>query len=137
MHKRVSILLVVLCLAGPLYADPIPAHTDSLFSPHDFPSLGRVTVSSGQTITFYTGTASNAPYVDGAGFSMEPGSVGESKNGKVQLAVFSFSELELESGSTVVVTGDMGLVLCSLNNIVIDTDLSVSGENGSINHLRH
>ena len=68
---------------------------------------------------------------------MEPGSVGESKNGKVQLAVFSFSELELESGSTVVVTGDMGLVLCSLNNIVIDTDLSVSGENGSINHLRH
>lgn len=130
MHKGGAILLTVLCLALPLHADPIPAHTDSLFSPYDFPSLGRVTVTPGQTITFHTGTASNAPYVDGAGLSMEPGSVGESKNGKVRLAVFSFSELVLESGSTVVVTGDMGLVLCSLNNIDVGTGISLAGMKG-------
>ena len=130
MHKRGAISLTVLCLALPLYGDPIPAYTDSLFSPHDFPSLGQVTVTSGQTITFYTGTTSNAPYVDGAGFSMKPGSVGVSKNGKVRLAVFSFSELVLESGSTVVVTGDMGLVLCSLNNIEVGTEISLAGLKG-------
>ena len=130
MHKRGAISLTVLCLALPLYGDPIPAYTDSLFSPHDFPSLGQVTVTSGQTITFYTGTSSNAPYVDGAGFSMEPGSVGVSKNGKVRLAVFSFSALVLESGSTVVVTGDMGLVVCSLNNIEVGTEISLAGLKG-------
>lgn len=130
MNRHCGILLIVACLVLPLYADPIPAYTDSLFSPHDFPSLGRVTVTAGQTITFYTGTASNAPYVDGAGFSMEPGSVGESGSGKVRLAVFSFSELVLDGGSTVVVTGDLGLVLCSLNSIEVGTEISLAGLKG-------
>jgi len=106
-----------------------PAATGSLFRPGDFKSLGKLVVTSGQTITFDTGSSTTQPSAKGA--ITGQGSLGISKSGKVQVAVFAFDEIQLAEGAKVEVTGSRGLVLLSRGAAVINTTIDVSGQLGA------
>lgn len=128
-------IAVVLCaLLGVMSAfavdvpTPIKTSKNSIFQPADFPSLGSLRITAGQKIVFDTGTITTGPTVSGAFEGI--GAIGISQTGKVQLAVFSFDDINIEAGALVVVTGDRGLVLLSRDAIVINTTIDLSGTPG-------
>jgi hypothetical protein len=102
----------------------------SVYDPGDHtPKLGRLTVGKGTTPTIYTGSSDTAPYysLDGGATKVKGAKV-TNQNKTVQMAVFCFDALAIQSPDGIVVTGDLGLVLGSRGDLTFSgATLSVSG----------
>ena len=130
------VLAIVLVLVGfglagdtPVSVTPVPAASGSMCDPQDFRRLDPLILSPGQSITFFTGTTNDMPYVDGGGFNMVTGQVAESESGEVRLAAFCFSRISIASNVSITVTGDLGLVLLSRTKIELGSELNADGRN--------
>ena len=117
---RASALLCV-AVAAHAMAAPIPAITNSIFSPASFPSLGDLRPVS--NVVFDTSDLTLT--IDGA--PAGTGTNGISQSGNVQMAVFTFGSISLSSNVSVTVTGNQGLALLAMGSAVIGTTISVSG----------
>jgi hypothetical protein len=96
------------------------------------PKLGRLTVGKGTTLTSYTGSSETDPYdsLDGGATKVKGAKV-TNQNKTVQMAVFCFDALAIQSPDGIVVTGDLGLVLGSRGDLTFSgATLSMSGESG-------
>jgi hypothetical protein len=82
--------------------------------------FGATVVSSGQTIAFNTTAVT---------YSIDAGSAvnGVVDNGSAR---FDFDGLDIQSGATVAVTGTRPLLIVSNGNIIVNTLIDVSGQNG-------
>ncbi len=119
--NRCAMACVVLATmaVGPMIAN---AGADrSLFLPDGFASLGTLNQSSG-TINIDT----DALTITGFG----NGVAALSEGGGVEMAVFTFDQIDLGSGVTINVTGNRGLVLGSKSSFNFDSTLDLSGGNG-------
>ncbi len=95
----------------------------SLFLPDGFASLGTLNESSG-TINIDTDTLTITGFGNGVAASSE--------GGGVEMAVFTFDQIDLGSGVTINVTGNRGLVLGSKSNFNFDSILNLSGADGAM-----
>ena len=93
----------------------------SLINPNDFTSIGTIT-SGTPALTFDTDTLQVSGGLTGNG------QLSANEDGSL-IAVFAFSDVDLTTEPTI--TGSRPLAIASQNNLRIDTDLSVEGDNGA------
>ena len=95
----------------------------SRIRPAEFNTIGDLTVTNG-TIVFDT----DARTVTTNGTQM--GTLGEfvqSASGDVELTLFNFDDVSIGTGVSITVTGNLGLVIGSTNDITLASDIGVSG----------
>jgi len=112
-----------LCICGgPAAAGPI----GSVFNPMDYTTLdagGGLTMSAVDTITFDTSSGAITGTIGGSPVSFGNGFTASSQSTGVQVRVFTFDSINIASGATVNVTGDLGLVLASQSDFTLNAPL--------------
>ena len=96
--------------------------------PADFSSLGP-TLTPSTSVVIDTSTSPPTINVDGTG---PINGVIDSTSG-ASLAVFTYNEINLASGVTVTVTGNIGLALLSQSTLIVATYIDLNGNNGTAN----
>lgn len=93
-------------------------------------SLGNLILSSGTTLTFYTGVGASPPtYRINSNPSIQGELIDVSPVGAGELvAKFNFVEVNVPAGVTVNLTGDNPIAIAATEDIIWDAPLDVSGE---------
>jgi hypothetical protein len=119
--RGLAYIAVTILLSTPAQAAIIQGSIVNPATP-SYNDLGTWSFTSG-TLTINTNTLAIS---HSGGFS-GTGNSDVSQSGNVILSVFSFDQLSIGPGVTVVVTGEHGLVLASRGNMTFNTTLDLSG----------
>ena len=144
MKRRNTIALSSLLVLALMGTAVHAATIGSRFDPNDYASNGVLTVLAGDTITFDTDTLDLSWTITGSAPASGTGVVATSQSQlagaggnaslidgvSVQLAMFNFDSINIASGATVVVQGNLGLSLGSLGDMTIGTNIRVNGAGG-------
>ena len=101
----------------------IVAEDGTIFNPRDVTAQSALVLTNGESITIDTDALTITGDYTGTGTN------GYSQSGLIRMGVFGFDSIDLQSGSTVTVTGNQGLALLSLGDVTIATAVSVNGTN--------
>ncbi|MDY0171053.1 MAG: PEP-CTERM sorting domain-containing protein [Thermoguttaceae bacterium] len=109
--------------------------TGSVFNPIEFAALdagGGLVLTAGDSLTFDTANLQLTGTIGGAPVSFSGVAAG-SQGGGVELAVFTFSSVNIGAGAAVDVVGTRGLVLGSQSNFYLGSSISgLAGQVGLI-----
>jgi len=98
-------------------------------APTNFTSLGNLSTSSG-TLVFNTDSLQVTSSDTGLSLISNIGSLQAQGTGFSDIAVFTFSDINIASGVTIQAIGSRPLALLSKNNVSIFSSLDISGLNG-------
>jgi hypothetical protein len=141
-RKRMAVLAtLVLALVG---TAAHAATVGSRFDATDYASLGVLTLTDGDSISFNTTTLAYSGTVGGLAFdgvgvyaTSEAQDAGEGGNTSgvdgvtVQLAMYNFESINISSGVSITIDGNAGIALGSLGDMTIGSNINVNGSNGS------
>lgn len=129
---------VVACCAfatlGPAAANAAVV-TGSVFNPTEFTAIdagGGLVLTAGDSLTFDTANLQLIGTIGGAPVSFS-GLAAGSQGGGAELAVFTFSSINIGAGATIDVVGTRGLVLGSQSNFYLGSTIDgLAGQVGSV-----
>ena len=125
---------VAMAFALGLPVDAIAGPAGSIYNPQDYTAL-ETSLEPTTSVEFFTGAGSQDDASDlwyrvdssAEGDKVSAGVVELNESGNVEMAVFTFDEIDIGSGVSVTVTGNRGLVLASRNTFVFNTTINVAG----------
>ena len=130
--QLLAVCLLGLISGGGLSAEAINEMVGPVLNPRKFTlGLGSLTVTNGQTLAIDTKGTTNNPTFSIGGVT-NTGTSALNLSNSVQLAVFAFDSIDVQTGATVTVTGDRGLVLASRNNLTLNAGISLAGGDGVV-----
>jgi hypothetical protein len=124
-------MALVLGLAGTAAAGPVVV--GSIYNPNEYTTIAP-TLAPTTSVQFFTGAngqgdAADLTYAVDGGLAQSAGVVALNESGYIEMAVFTFDEIDIGSGVSVTVTGNRGLVLASKSTFLLNSTINVAGGN--------